>query len=735
MNVLNNTKLKVNFLNVGHGDCAIIKWDNGLRQEPWICTIDSGKDKKQLEDFLLKNSISRINLAITSHFDLDHIGGYFDLDKKIKIEEYWSPYTPAFKKNIWLFGDRVKRSIERAEKLEEELLSRGTSLASPLEKLIYCPVEGLKIKVLYPAYKLYEKLLSNEDIKFLFESYPTPLNWLIEETDETINYEDINSLQRGLNKRIKGNLITRNLEEEKIELEQMSKSNFIDQRIKELWSQKTKIEPEFFGNHVLNDTSIVLKFEVWTGSRWNTLLFPGDIQNWLYLIAKRPNDLVSDIYKVSHHGSNMYLAQEIKYDEIIQSIRPKLSVISANGQYKLPKTKVRDAITRWSTALACTQHKTYDTMSLNRIISSKTDCCHNQYCCSKHSKATNSKNLGVSVEIKDSQMKIEPPPCMHSAYTSPIPIIQLEQHLVSDSKVLTYLSEREIKIHTEWLKEKLTQIYNDRKANSKYKESKLITIHEIRGLALKECRFLTEKQISQILEYGYSEGKFLSYTSEKYGVYIWDKVYRRPTNAEITKIASSICKKDILISSAKYLKGDINTFLLGIDRKLFCKQVEQKTSYPSLLVDDYIWPQIIEKLVLNFNVLYLPNEDEKTIENILIVLVNKNINYKDYMNQIKEKIVERLEKETKELACEGYVREKWGIPNYDKDVINDYLVQEYVRSLKWMPLSVAGLSSYYEKFHNSLDYNLEHQSYLLRIDKLLASKYDYEYVSSFLHLF
>lgn len=744
MSILHNTKFNVNFLDVGHGDCAVIRWNNGLSKKPWICVIDSGKDKKQLEDFLLKNDIYRVNLAITSHFDLDHIGGYLNLDKKIKIEEYWSPYTPAFKKNIWLFGDRVKKSIQRAEKLEEELISRGTTLISPLEGFRYSPTEGLKIKVLYPAYKLYDKLLSNKDINFLFESYPTPLNWLIEETDETFNAEDINVFQQGLNERISGNLIRRDLEEEKKELEQVKEKTFIDQEIIESWSKKTKIEPEFFGNHILNDTSIVLKLEVWTGSVWNTLLFPGDIQNWLYLMAKKPNDLVSDIYKVAHHGSNMYLAQEIKYDEIIQSIRPKLSIISANGEYGLPKTKVRDVIARWSTTLACTQHKSCDTISLNGI-SFGTDCCHDQHSCIKYPKPINDEYLGISVEIKNSQMKIEPPPCIHSAYSSPIPIIQLEQHLVSDSKILTYLSEKEINIHVRWLTKVLNQIHNNRKASNKPYTSTLITLDQIRRFALKEDRYLTEKQISQIIEYGYSKGKFLSHRDDNYRAEKWNIAYRKPTKGEINKIISNIYKKDILISSTKSLKSlkcDAYTFLLDIERKLFCKEIEELTAYPQKLGEDYIWTKLIDELISNFNILYLPNEDEKFDKNILILLVKKTIDYNEYIKHIREEIKRKIEEEIEEDIEEDsytyYAENKYGIPKYDRFVSIDYLLKEFIWSSKWQLLSVQGLNMKDENFYNRFDDKFKFNNALLMLDKLLASRWDIlkdEYVSNFCNLF
>jgi hypothetical protein len=53
-----------------------------------------------------------------------------------------------------------------------------------------------------------------------------------------------------------------------------------------------------------NNLSIVTKIHVLGGINPATMLFPGDLTDWTYLIARRFPDLSSDIFKYPHHGSS-----------------------------------------------------------------------------------------------------------------------------------------------------------------------------------------------------------------------------------------------------------------------------------------------------------------------------------------------------------------------------------------------------------------------------------------------
>lgn len=75
------------FVDVGQGDCTLIN-QNGLH-----ILIDGGGNyyknigKDTLKPFLLKNGITKIDLAIVSHKDQDHSKGIYELNECFKIEK------------------------------------------------------------------------------------------------------------------------------------------------------------------------------------------------------------------------------------------------------------------------------------------------------------------------------------------------------------------------------------------------------------------------------------------------------------------------------------------------------------------------------------------------------------------------------------------------------------------------------------------------------------------------
>ena len=199
-------KMIVDIVNVGHGDCTIISWENGTAKDSWHCIIDSGEGNsealKTLDEVILERKIKKFDLAILTHFDTDHIGGFAYISSKIKILRYWSPYTPAFENYLWLFGQRGKDAIERAKALEDLLVNKKTILESPVDGCTVSPCSGLKLTVISPPIKLYQKLLEGRDAEAIFEDYTTFLGDLINSDSYVINQEDINSPIRGMYSRV-----------------------------------------------------------------------------------------------------------------------------------------------------------------------------------------------------------------------------------------------------------------------------------------------------------------------------------------------------------------------------------------------------------------------------------------------------------------------------------------------------------------------------------------------------
>lgn len=616
-------KLIVDIVNVGHGDCTIITWENGTEKESWHCIIDSGDGKsetvKTLDEVISERKIKKFNLAILSHFDTDHIGGFTYISSKIKILKYWSPYTPAFENYIWLFGQRGKDAVERAKDLEDLLFNKNVLLESPVDGCSISPCVGLKLSVISPPIKLYEKLLEGTNIEEIFYDYPTFLGDLINSDNYVNKEENIRSPIRGIYSRVVSGVIKRDLLKETEE--NSSRSINIDETKinKNLVCQKRKIEPEFFGNNILNDTSLVVKIEVWTGTRWYSLLFPGDLENWLYLVAKHPNTLKADFYKATHHGGRVYIGKKEAQDELVQTIRPDVVVISANGRHKLPRNKTRNSLIRWSSTVFCTQKRSCEYFSIDGSIPVEMDCCSDIFNC----KSGGNK---ISFELKQNKIIVNSQSCQGKHSAQGYPIIQFEQHLIPDSKVLTLLSEGEIEQHAKWVVKKLNEIHLERIAKMDSFGSRSIEAREIYDRALQESRLLTMSQLNQVFEYGYSKNKFWA-VSDGHRWNNWDYAYKKPTTADLKFMWEFIQSYDILFFNINSLQKGVSSNLLSMHRNLLCDNLEIKTAFPSQLIDSYCWPLLATKFLKGYNGYYIKDKftykkDES--EWIMIVKYNKN---------------------------------------------------------------------------------------------------------------
>lgn len=157
----NSNNLKINFIDVGQGDCTLIQTPKGKN-----ILIDGGEGNSEKYDYgknvvlpyLLDRKINEINFLIISHADSDHIGGLFAIMDSIKVDkifigkqiEYSIQYNylleVAKEKNIEICylkaGDEL--NFEKEIKLEviwpnksEIILENALNNNSLVFKLIY----------------------------------------------------------------------------------------------------------------------------------------------------------------------------------------------------------------------------------------------------------------------------------------------------------------------------------------------------------------------------------------------------------------------------------------------------------------------------------------------------------------------------------------------------------------------------------------------------------------------
>lgn len=85
---------EIHFLDVGDADCIVIWYRPNAESRAYIALIDAGNasDATRVKDFLKNRySTTTIDLAVCTHPDSDHKGGFFGLleDETVKIKEFW----------------------------------------------------------------------------------------------------------------------------------------------------------------------------------------------------------------------------------------------------------------------------------------------------------------------------------------------------------------------------------------------------------------------------------------------------------------------------------------------------------------------------------------------------------------------------------------------------------------------------------------------------------------------
>lgn len=288
------TYYEVHYLDVKDADSIIIRYEDD--DNKYIVLVDAGNvgDSEKIKRFIWNRwNTHTIDLAVCTHPDSDHKGGFFELlnDPEMTFKEFWlntpdDVITEELYHKVYPKGNWLTHCRECYSHPTDELSPNLVSLA-----LKMCP------KKVYKAYK--GKCHSQIPISVVgpTEDFYIPLAWDI--------LKD--------NKRAKDN----------------DESRYEDYGLLSAIEAKSSIDNETDDDSPTNAGSIILLFEP---GNYGKFLLMGDSNRAAISDAISNNSNLSNaVIKVPHHGSKHNMTSGL-----IDELAPNCAIISAKGTRKHP---------------------------------------------------------------------------------------------------------------------------------------------------------------------------------------------------------------------------------------------------------------------------------------------------------------------------------------------------------------------------------------------------------------
>lgn len=451
---------KILSFNVGHGDCTLVEYWRA-RVLSFRCLVDAGLSlPPTLLEHLRRNRRADngpdIDVLVLSHVDSDHQGGMPALlTPDIRIGEYWGPCLPTFERLASLFHPRVQTAVAKARKFERKLDSHDVPIVYPLEGFSSSYAGGrVTLSVLSPAARLIEKLSTARggELANLLMHQPLPLDWLqVAELDTQDN--DDGSLRALFRQRSSvfpndfPNGLPTSLDVDKISLHAAAASS----------AEVT--EPDFFGNSVLNDTSLIIAIDVQLDDiRRKRILLTGDQENWSYLAARHSGGLGPDVLKAPHHGGRVYLRdRQISVQDLYLWLRPRSVIVSASGKHSLPRLTFRDSVRAIGATLFCPNLRGIEPMTAGTVEKTGGVSCFEAFACSvpKSGQCT-TISLNAHDERADSYACVQ-----GTLHTAPAPIVVIRQEILSPCEKTVRYTWGELERNARWIQAELEKRHRD----------------------------------------------------------------------------------------------------------------------------------------------------------------------------------------------------------------------------------------------------------------------------------
>ena len=451
-------ELLIHSFGVGHGDCTLLEVLHAGRVSFRLLYDAGPREPVDLVRYLEANRrgppLNDIDIVVLSHVDNDHQGGLHWLFKNqdISLGEFWGPCLPAFRRLKWLFAPRVEKAVDRASELEELLAARNVPVVYPMENYTHTTAMGaVTLSVISPAPRLIRRLFAANAVGIgeLLTASPVPLEWLVsgtpydEDFDNQTRADDLFRDRTHLGPQDFQSTVPGPSGADRMLLTQAAAE-----------SAGTAWEPDFFGNSVLNDTSVVVVVDVLLdGKHRRRVLLSGDQENWTYIASKHPAGLGVDVLKVPHHGGRVYLGDKREaMEQMYLWLRPRIATVSAKGLHGLPRSQFRNAVRAVGTTLLCPNNRKVEPITAPALPDDQTSCFASYGCGTSPQRQQTTLTLTAAQESSDAAACVQ-----GQGHRGAAPILVLEQRLIEPDEAFVRWSRTETERQARWIRGKLDE--------------------------------------------------------------------------------------------------------------------------------------------------------------------------------------------------------------------------------------------------------------------------------------
>ncbi|MCZ0750064.1 MBL fold metallo-hydrolase [Aeromonas enteropelogenes] len=597
---------------VGHGDCQLIEFtQKGVVS--FRLLYDGGiKLSKELVSYLKEERRDNkfdLDIVVLSHVDADHRKGINELlrNNDISIGEVWLPCLPVFRRLSWLFPPRIQNAVELANEIEQLATIRNIPVIYPLQDHIHRAgnASAIQVCVISPARKLMKRLYSAslKNLLPLLTHTHLPLEWLINSSsniDEDVDFQqDLNLFDN--HALIPGQLLP--------DGHKMKSDKTVLNALEEY--KTLQAEPDFFGQGIVNDTSLVLVIDATLEQQHRRrIVLTGDQENWVWIASEHPMGLGADVMKAPHHGGHLYLSDNGDGISDVEQFwlwtRPRIVTVSANGKHSLPHCQFREAVRMIGATLVCPNKRGKEWIFSNTLPQAKKSCAEHFGC------ETKEQHLMQKISLSSRSESLNTAACLSgNGHRSPAPIVVLQQKLIEPDESFIRWTHTEVRKHAEWLNKKLLErrtkqlevlSFSDRLKNS----FDSITLKDAVNLFNGHQRHALINDPSPVIRYAQTHN--LLWTKKehridehvKFVAPLTEKEYRK-TLRLVTQFTHLFFTAKHDIDESEYFTKNRYIFLNHVNTDALVKILSKQSAIPEDYFNDAVKSRIFHDLIRSYN--------------------------------------------------------------------------------------------------------------------------------------